>query len=455
MNGVERLIASPLGAVIARPWFDRFTIRFFERWFFPSSRLWAAARAANGSTDEFFKQVPIEPQPQLAGRIAALLRHFEHTRGQVLASEAEWEATFFGERNDTAATRAAIEVERLNRRAAYNELRRRFTFVARRTPVPPVRWEISSPMELAVDYARVVRAETSPFAVPANMPEVLVSRTVEARTSTDYWIRFASPSTMDDTVVARVSEPAGIPNPPTVIFLHGIGVEFDHWHGMIDEVARLVQLGFRVVRPEAPWHGRRVPDGCYGGERFIATLPRGTLEFCSAQVREVAVLMDWCRRNTDAPVAFAGSSLGAHIARLAASQTREWPDRLHPDALFLVTPCGRLEDAAIEGSFARVWGTAEAAGAQGWSPVLRSKWLGLIDSGQPPVVPPERIVTVLGERDQVTPFESGKRLIEELQVPVQNVFRWSLGHFSIPVNMVRDPAPLNRFRELISEVSAG
>lgn len=450
MNRVERLIASPLGVLVARPWFDRFTIRFFERWFFPSSRLWAAARAANGSTDAFFEQVPVAPMPQLAGRISTLLQRFEETRSRVRAAEAQWQEVFFGERSASPAERSATEANRLALRAEYNELRRRFSFISRRTTVPPVRWEISSPMELAADYARVISGEFRPFAVPAAMPPVVRSQTLPGPASTDYWIRFASPSGMKDTVVARISEPTGVANPPTLIFLHGVGVEFDHWHGMIDEAARLVRMGIRVVRPEAPWHGRRVPDGRYGGEKFIATLPRGSLQFSSAQVREVAVLMDWCRHHTDGPVALGGSSLGAHIARVAAARAREWPEHLHPDALFLITPCGRLEDAAIEGSFARIWGTAEAAGEQGWSPVLRSKWLSLIDPDQPPVVPPEKIVALLGERDMVTPFPSGQRLVSRLQLPEENIFRWPLGHFSIPINMVRDTAPLDRLRRVLA-----
>ena len=48
MNRVERLIQSPVGALIARPWFDLFVLGFFTHRFFPLSRLWAAARAALG-----------------------------------------------------------------------------------------------------------------------------------------------------------------------------------------------------------------------------------------------------------------------------------------------------------------------------------------------------------------------------------------------------------------------
>ena len=91
---------------------------------------------------------------------------------------------------------------------------------------------------------------------------------------TDYWIRFPSPSqVMADMVYARVHEPPGVSNPPTLIFGHGMCVEFDHYHNLIDEIAGLTEQGIRVVGPEAPWHGRRVLPGHFGGEQLLSTAP--------------------------------------------------------------------------------------------------------------------------------------------------------------------------------------
>ena len=452
MNRVERLIASPAGAMFVRPWFDQFTLKFFERWFFPSSRLWAAARAANGSLEEFFAQVPLNPIPKQSARLVSVLQRFERQRAAVVAAEANWENVFYGTSEVSETTRVACERERLDQRTNYNKFRRRFTFLTRHANVPAVRWKISTPIELAAEYARVVNSPGSPFAAPETLPPVTVSRSIPSAAGRDYWIRFDSPSTISDKVFARVSEPDGVSNPPTVIFLHGVGVEFDHWHGMIDDAAHFCRMGMRVVRPEAPWHGRRVAPGSYGGEKFIATMPKGSLGFFSSQVREVAVLMEWCRANTEAPVAIGGSSLGAHVARVVASQAREWPQSLRPDGLLLITPCGRLEDAAIEGSFARVWGSAEATGALGWNADLRSKWFSIIDPKQPPVVPPERIVSVLGRNDKVTPFDSGNRLMAELGLPAENIFSWPLGHFSIPLNLVRNSTPFHQFHRVLTTI---
>ena len=217
----------------------------------------------------------MEPVPKATTRLSELLSYFEQTRQGVVETEAQWQEAFFGAPSLSAEERVTCERERLSRRAGYNELRRKFTFLTRQSKVPPVRWEISSPMELAADYAAVVRGDDGPFAAPGNMPGVEVSQRLARNGRSDYWLRFESPSSLADTVYARVSEPADSEDPPTLVYLHGVGVEFDHWHGMIDEADRLVTNGFRVVRPEAPWHGRRVPDGRYGGESFPWTATAG------------------------------------------------------------------------------------------------------------------------------------------------------------------------------------
>jgi len=62
-----------------------------------------------------------------------------------------------------------------------------------------------------------------------------------------------------------------------------------------------------------------------------------------------------------------------------------------------------------------------------------------------PAVAPERIVTLLGNRDNVTPFESGLPLIKSWGVPEENTFVWDRGHFSVPMTLIRDQRPLQRF----------
>ena len=450
MNRVERLLCSPLGALVARPWFDTFVLGFFTHRFFPLSRLWAAAREANGSADQFFDAVPMPRQPKLVKRLNSTLVEFEKRRREALVAEAQWESAFFGQAAASNEVLAAIEDDRLSRRAHYNAMRKQFAFVQRGRTIPPVHWESASPAAIAADYAKVVMAPNKPFEQPDTMPPVQVSHSFSNAAGRHSWLRFDSPSArLADTVTARILEPEHAAGAPTLIFFHGICVEFDHWHGMIDDVAELSRLGIRTIRIEAPWHGRRVADGRYGGEKFIGSMPFGALDFFSAQVREAAVLIDWCRRHTDGPVAIGGSSLGAHVARLIATCAAAWQPQLQPDALLLITPCGKLEDAAINGAFAEVWKTVENSATFGWTSDLRAKWFDLIDPVENPCVAPDQIVAVLGSHDRVTPFPSGKQLLERMQLPAENTFIRRQGHFSTPLNLVRDKAPLYRFQEIL------
>ena len=322
----ERWLRSPLGAAVARPWFDHAALWLLGRWFFPLSRLWAAARAANGSIPRFYDEVPMEPIPGIGARLRKTLDRFETAREAVNATEGRWRQVFFGEEGTELYRLVAIEAARRDRRNSYNATRRHFSYLRRRRPVPPVRWDVPGADEVEADYGPLLADPEAAFAPPDPFPEVFESQRVPGPAGEEYWLRFRSPSArMNDDVFARVYEPVGVADPPSLVFGHGICVEFDHWHGLADEVFALCRMGIRVIRPEAPWHGRRVPDGRYGGEMFIARAPRGALDTFSAQLLEWPVLIDWSRRTSRGPVAVGGSSLGALLAQLLAVKASAWP----------------------------------------------------------------------------------------------------------------------------------
>jgi hypothetical protein len=453
-RGAASLLRSPLGALVARPWFDRFATWMLAKWFFPLSRLWAAARAAEGSPERFFEAVPLAPDPARRARLMKALGKFEAARASVNALEAEWRRVFFGEEEVGSDYLVAVESARRDRRTAYNATRRHFLFLTRRNAVPMIRFEVPTPEAVEAIHGPHLADPKKAFAPPKPMPPVAVSRKVPAHVGSQFWLRFPSPSERtNDVVYARVHEPEGVENPPTLIFGHGICVEFDHWHGLIDEVEAICAMGIRVVRPEAPWHGRRVLPGQFGGEHLIAASPLGMLDLFTTALAEWSVLMDWCRRTTKGPVAMGGSSLGALISQLAADRARDWPAKLRPDALFLITHCGKHEDAALRGRLARVWEIGAAAAAKGWTPELLARYHALLDPLGEPVVAPENIVTVLGSRDDVTPYDSGKELIERWRVPEENQFIWNRGHFSVPLTLMRDHRPLRRFKAILDQVS--
>ncbi len=448
-------LRTPIGELVARPWFDAVALKLIAGWFFPLSRLWAAARAANGSVGRFFDEARLEPTPRLRRCLGERLETFESVRRQVVNVEREWEAAFFGRDERSPASLAAIERSRLETRDDYNSRRGLFVPLRLAAAVPPVCWEIPAPSTAAALYDEFVADPARAFAPPTKMPEVAESRAVARPDGgRSYWLRFRSPSArMNDEVVARVYEPAHADNAPTVIFGHGICVEFDHWRGVVDEVEAMVAMGIRVVRPEAPWHGRRVPPGRYGGEQFIATAPLGALDHFTSAAREWSVLVDRFRHATNAPIGIGGSSLGAMTAQIIADKSRYWPRRLQPDAMLLITHCGQIEDAVVRGSLAKAWGIAEATRAEGWSPDVMRHYAPLLDIQGKPVMAPENIVTVLGSRDDVTPFDSARVLVDDWEIPPENRFISRRGHFSVPVAMMRDHRPLERFRVILDRLS--
>lgn len=454
-RGAASAFRKPWGAFFTLPWFDRLSLKLLKSWFFPLSRLWAAARAAEGSPEKFYESVPLRADPRDRSRLVKALAKFEAARASVNALEAEWERSFFGEKDVSPDYLVAVEWARRDRRNGYNATRRHFRFLLRRHKVPLIKLNIPSPEEVHAVYGPYLKDPRAAFAPPDPMPDVEESRRIPGEIGTHYWLRFPSPSSRTgDMVYARVQEPEGVENPPTLIFGHGVCVEFDHWHGLIDEVEAMCQMGIRVVRPEAPWHGRRVLPGEFGGEHFIGTSPFGPLDLFTAGLREWSVLMDWCRRNTTGPVAMGGSSLGALMTQLAADKAHDWPERLQPDAALLITHCGKHEDAVLRGSLARVWGLRDAALKKGWTPELLHEHLPLLDPVREPVMGPENIVTVLGRRDSVTPFEGGLELVDRWKVPTENRFIWDRGHFTVPLTLMRDRRPLERFKAILDGLSA-
>lgn len=450
----ELLVAAlrtPLGSLVARPWFDRVALNTVAYWFFPLSRLWAAARAAEGSVDRFFEYAGVTPSPRLAKRVARNLAEFETVRHRMLGIEHKWDSVFFGTDEPSPDAALSAEQERLNHRNLYNNLRRMFIPLRLASNVQPVSWKIPSPADVSKVYDSLLADPARAFAPPDPMPEVTVSHRLGTwEEGQNYWLRFNSPSPrMNDQVIARVYEPPCAENPPTLIFGHGICVEFDHWRGLVDEVGAMVKMGIRVVRPEAPWHGRRVPDGMYGGEKFIATAPMGALDLFTSAAQEWSVIIDWLRRTTNAPIAVGGSSLGAMTSQIITDKARYWPERLRPDAAFLVTHCGHIEDAVVHGKLAEVWGIAKATIDQGWRTDLIRQYMPLFEAEGQPIIPPENIVTVLGDHDNVTPFNSARTLIDEWNVPAENRFVYRRGHFSVPLGMMRDHAPLLKLRQIL------
>ncbi|MBX3514399.1 MAG: hypothetical protein KIT15_05695 [Xanthobacteraceae bacterium] len=436
------------GYAFGWPWFDPVSSWALRRLFVPSSLLWAAAEQAGTSADRFFEAAQLPRKGANEKKLMEALVKTAAARDIAQRREAEWQKAFFGNSPEGPEARRELEAARYAASHAYNLSRRHFGFMLRGNNLPRIKQQTQSPEEIAAIYG--AKFERLSFDNLAAGTKIEVSKRVERTAGTDFWLRFESPSALlGDTVYARVLEPRGVENPPTVIFGHGICIEFDHWRGLIDEARTLRAEGFRVIRPVAPWHGRRRPLGSFGGQPMMARIPGGMFDAFTGAAQEWAVLAKWARETSRGALAFGGTSLGALIAQFAAEKISARDENLRADGLFLITHSGRMSDATFGGDMAGLLGVDLNAEASGWSRERIEQGLGLLDPALLPAVKPERIVTVLGKRDRITPYASGLSLIDSWGVPDENRFVWDRGHFSMPLTMLRNPAPVARFREVM------
>jgi hypothetical protein len=445
-------LRGPLGWGIADLAVDRPVLWSMLQLWLPLSRLWAAALASRGDAAAFFAAVPMEAKPsqRLARKLAALEAH----RREHEAAVAAWEEAFFAPNLKPPATLFRIEARRASTARWLTLQRLRFLDLRFGRPVPAVRFETVTPDHLEAAYGAARAEPWRIYQPPDAMPNVEVSRRVATHFGEDYWIRFRSPcARMADGPAgiawARVHEPRGVINPPTFIFGNGICVEFDHTGRATADVQVLFKYGIRVIELESAWHGRRRLPGTYGGEPFMARSPLGPIDFFSAQAQELAIIIHWTRQQTKAPVAIGGASLGALAALLAASYSPRWPATMRPDAVALLTVADQIDALVAESSLSAGIGMAEALERAGWTAQHLMQWQGMMAVPNGPPLPPENIVAVLGARDTILPFASGRSLVERWRLPPQNTFIGGAGHFSTPLGLAMDRRPLKRLARIL------
>ena len=143
----------------------------------------------------------------------------------------------------------------------------------------------------------------------------------------------------------------------------------------------------------------------------------------------------------------------AMTAQLAASRSVDWPEALRPNGLFLVTHTGDMTSVVLDGALSNLWATPQDAAAKGWTPELARRFLSLLDPLGPLPVPAAHVVSILGKRDTVLPFASGRDLVECWGVPGSNLFIWDRGHFSVPATLIRRTEPLERLAAVARALS--
>lgn len=442
-TGDYPILQGMLGDLLLRPWFDWVTLRTIAHGYLPLSRAWAAAQLSGPSPEAFADAVPAEGLPRAV--VARALRQVADRRALYDSAESLWLEAFFG--GEAPRPDRLVEAELERQTAAHGLMSTRAAFLPFLRRLPPVRWEVGDPATVEARHA--ARLADPERAFPAPEPaEIELSRRVAGPGGPEHWLRFDAP-VLGDTAWARVSEPAGVADPPSLIFLHGVAMETEMWRGMADSLTAKTIGPVRVIRPEGPWHNRRRPEGWYGGEPVIGRGPLGMIELFQAWIAEIAVLIRWARETSRGPVAVGGVSLGALTSQLLGSAANRWPAELRPDALFLVATSGTLLQVAEESGLTRAVKLQPRIAERGWTSETMARWLPLLEPRDPPAMGAERVVMVLGKSDDITHHEGGLDLAERWRVPDRNVFHRPQGHFSVSVGLLRDRAPLARLIEIL------
>lgn len=446
MNALEFVLRTPLFSLLARPWFDRRVLGFITGTLAPCSRLWASAEATDFDTDRF-----LAANPGLAGRmsrdraqstLAALKPLFEAMR--------ETEARARAETRAEATASAIAGAERARAKAAGEYLMARFKFYRAAKSLPAIAFTIADDAAVEAAFGRFRQTPDDAFVLP-DLPTVRQSPSYPLAGSVGRSLGFAFG---DDEVFAQVYEPAGVQNPPTYIHCHGLMIDGGQGATGMDEVTALVGRGIRVVRAILPEHGRRRPVGWYSGERILARAPLGAMELMVRVAREMATLIAWSRATSTGPVAIGGISLGALTTQFAAARAALWPEGLRPDALFLATTAKHLDRVAFDSEMTQRLGLDAALRDGGWTAEKLARWHDFTNVSRAPVLEPDRIIMLLGDADQVTPFDDGMALAREWRVPAENLFVWPRhGHFSVPLGLIPHDAPYARLAALLKRLN--
>ena len=443
-------LTTPIGGLVTRPWFDPVALWTITRAHMPVSRAWAAAGVAEGSLGRFLDEMRFSGLPAGTARfVGRALEQVAQLKRRHEAVAARWNEAFFGPAEIDHAT--LLAVERARRQASHDYMvggRLAFAGLKLRVRWPPVHFEIPDRAAVEARYGPLIGDPAAAFRPPAVLPAIERSRTIAGAAGREYWLRFPSPlPAMGDLAWAHVFEPAGIADPPSVVYGHGLGVELESLATVEEKATEFPRFGVRLVRLEAPWHNRRRLPGRYGGEPFLGSQPFGALDLFAAEVREMAMLIAWCRQVGSGRVAVGGTSLGALASQLVASHAKGWPASFRPDMLYAVTTSDDVGGLAFNSTLTRSVGLPQALAKAGWSASDLVRLRPFTDPSPAPPLPPSDMVFVLGRRDTVTPFADGQAMAERWKVAPENLFLQRGGHFTVPLGLLRDPAPLRRLAE--------
>ncbi|WP_129115632.1 alpha/beta hydrolase [Halegenticoccus tardaugens] len=457
---IHRLLASPAGAALERPWFEPLLQRSFVNRFAIGHARAAADVSLGSGPAAFLDAVDAPPAPHLHARIERALAEYARLRDAYDEATARWGEAFWGDAETTPDERVDLERERRRAAARRNAPVWLFRFLASDHLLPPAAFDLPDPDATIRRWIPHAERPDRFYSAHAEIRPVERSREVRGPGTVEYLVRFPSPSPyVGGRASARVYEPADGDRSalPTLVYAHGLGMASDQQAYWPEEeyVARaLAPGGYRVVLPEAPWHGRRETAGSYSGEPFLARAPVATFELFEAWALETGVLTDWARSTGAPAVGVGGISLGGITALHVAGHCGTWPASMRPDLVFPAAMTGAVDELLVEGDLSARMGLADALSAAGWTAARLRRLAPLLNPPAEPDVDPDRIVAFRGLADGVAPAASARDLLDSWDVPEGNRHEWSVGHFGVLVRLARDATFRNVVRDRLDAAAS-
>jgi dienelactone hydrolase len=445
---VHRLLASPVGGLFETAPFETLSLRRLPGQFAVRRARAAADVSLGAGPAAFLREADAPPAPHLHDRVEAALAEFAEIRERHEDVAERWEAAFWGDDDSTPDERVALERERRRADAAHARPTDTFGFLADDHLVPPVAFDVPDPDDARERWAHELAEPERLYAfadstVTESLPRVSRSKTVLGPGTVEYRLRFPTPSLhVGDTAEARVYEPEdAVDGLSTVVFFSGLGSLGDRQGYWPEEEAvgrRLARRGYRVVLPDAPWHGRREPLGSHAGEPYLARGPVGHFELYGAAAQEAGVLVEWARTEGAPAVAVGGLSLGGIVALHVAGRCDDWPESMRPDLAAPVAAAGSVTQLLTGSRLVSLLGEDDALTAAGWTGDDLNEFAPLLNPPATPSLPPERILACYGARDDVAPAASFESLLRRWDVPRRNLVRWDRGHVGTAARFARD-----------------
>ncbi|MFD2204004.1 alpha/beta hydrolase [Kiloniella antarctica] len=438
------MIRGTVGRYLARPWFDALALRLVVNYLFPLNRALQTSIVCKGDAEGFENELELKhalPKSCDDALTEICIRHY------VAKSAFErWKVVMFG---DGLSIAGRIFAELRRQETSQRLLESALMFKDVRKLIEPIKWDLPTPKEFHQHYDGHSDDPAKIYSMPKKIPLFHMSHSIHGVYGREYWLRYQSFFGGENWV--RCFEPLrGLePSAPTLIFLQGLGVEQDCFQDREDPVCALTEAGFRVLRIQQPGHGFRKTPGRFAGEEIFSRGPIGLVDTFQQWISDIASLVHWTRTQRGGAVVLGGVSLGALTSQLYSSVSWDWPDKLKPDGLLLIGTSGNVLDVLRKSCLTEGVGLPEKLDELGWQEADFLRCSPLVQPSGYSVVPPDKIIFMLGQADNLMPYKGGLELADRWRVPPENRFlRNGKGHFSLLIDLIRDPIVLRRLAEI-------